>query len=137
MIVYSLDTNIISYLLKRDTQVFSKLYNALDSGNECIISPIVYYEVKRGLLAVNAASQLLLFQSWCFEFSIGQMNDLVWDKAVDLYVAQRRQGRPTEDADLFIAAFCIVNDYTLVTNNTKHFETITSLKHVNWKQGRS
>jgi tRNA(fMet)-specific endonuclease VapC len=37
------------------------------------------------------------------------------------------------DADILIAAYCLVNDYTLVTNNTNDFNRIDGLKLVNWK----
>lgn len=37
-----------------------------------------------------------------------------------------------EDADLFIAAVCIVNDLQLITNNKKHFSRIHGLKTENW-----
>ncbi len=30
-------------------------------------------------------------------------------------------GELIEDADIFIAAMCLKNDYVLVTNNVKHF----------------
>ena len=39
-----------------------------------------------------------------------------------------------DDGDIFIAAQCIVNDYTLVTDNTGDFERINGLKTVNWKK---
>jgi hypothetical protein len=35
-------------------------------------------------------------------------------------------------ADLFIAEYCVKNGFTLVTNNTKHFEIIKDLKYTNW-----
>lgn len=38
------------------------------------------------------------------------------------------------DSDILIAAYCIVNDYTLVTDNTSDFERIEGLKFVNWKR---
>ena len=34
--------------------------------------------------------------------------------------------------DILIAAFCVVNDYLLVTDNTKHFKDIDGLQFVNW-----
>lgn len=37
-----------------------------------------------------------------------------------------------DEADLLIASNCIVNDYVLITNNFKHFQTIHSLKCKNW-----
>lgn len=54
MITYALDSNIVSYLLKRDIQTWKRYNQEADAGKECVIPPIVYYEVKRGLLAVDA-----------------------------------------------------------------------------------
>jgi len=34
--------------------------------------------------------------------------------------------------DIQIAAFCMHNNYTLVTNNTDDFKNITGLKFVDW-----
>jgi predicted nucleic acid-binding protein len=38
-----------------------------------------------------------------------------------------------EDADILIAAFCLYNNYILVTDNTKHFINIKGLNTVNWR----
>ena len=62
-----------------------------------------------------------------------EMNLEVWKKSVELYCRLRLQGNLIEDADIFIASFCIINDYVLVTNNTKHFINIEELKMDNWK----
>ena len=37
-----------------------------------------------------------------------------------------------KDSDVLIAAFCVINDCTLVTNNTKHFDNIDSLDVEDW-----
>jgi len=39
------------------------------------------------------------------------------------------------DNDIYIAAFCLLNGYTLVTRNTKDFENIAELQQVNWIDG--
>jgi len=39
-----------------------------------------------------------------------------------------------KDADIFIAAYCLNNGYTLVTDNTNDFERIEGLQVINWKQ---
>ena len=52
--------------------------------------------------------------------------------AAYIYAKLQKRGRLIEDADLLIAAYCIQNDYTLVTNNSKHFENIDTLQFVNW-----
>jgi tRNA(fMet)-specific endonuclease VapC len=103
-------------------------------GHECVIPPVAYYEIKRGLLATNAIAKARDFDELCQDFEVGEMDTRAWYEAARLYALHRQKGVLAEDADLFIAAFCIVNDYTLVTNNIRHFEHIDSLKLVNWKQ---
>jgi tRNA(fMet)-specific endonuclease VapC len=129
---YALDANIISYLLKDNASVYERLYGAMDDNNRCIIPPVAYYEVKRGLLAINATSQADDFDNLCSDLGIGRMNTRAWDEAARLYALHRKKGNSIEDADLFIAAFCLVNGYTLVTHNTKHFKHIAGLQFVDW-----
>jgi len=45
--IYAIDTNIISYLLKKDKQVQVQMNAAIDSNQEFIMLPFVYYEVTR------------------------------------------------------------------------------------------
>jgi tRNA(fMet)-specific endonuclease VapC len=42
------------------------------------------------------------------------------------------QGKPLDDADLFIASCALANDLVLVTNNEKHFKRVKGLKWENW-----
>ena len=133
MITYALDSNIISYILKDDMAVTKKYNEEIDNGNYFVISPIVYFEVKRGLKYINATAKMNGFKEMCADFSIGIINTHMLNKAVDIHVDLRKQGRLIEDADILIAAYCIVNDYTLVTNNTAHFGRIQDLKYINWK----
>lgn len=43
-----------------------------------------------------------------------------------------KAGTPLDLADLEIAAIAIANDFTLVTNNVRHFSRIPQLKYENW-----
>ena len=130
---YALDSNIISYLLKKDLNVFKRSLEEVKTGNVCVIPPVAYYEIKRGLLAVQATSKMNHFNDLCRDFAVEEMSKTAWDEAARLY-AEHRTKNTIEDADIFIAAFCIANDYTLVTNNTKHFEQIGGLRFANWAQ---
>ena len=136
MKTFALDTNIISYLLRSDpaVSVSARLTQENDRGNMFIIPPLVYYEIKRGLLADNAKKWLRMFEDFCEDISIGEMTLEMYDAAAQQYDNQRRIGRPVGDADLLIAAFCMVSGYTLVTNNTKHFEQIDGLQITNWTE---
>jgi len=63
--IYALDTNIISYLLKDDDRVYSRYFDAVSQGNTCIIPLIVYYEVLRGLKASGATIKLVNTHCFC------------------------------------------------------------------------
>jgi predicted nucleic acid-binding protein len=132
--IYALDTNIISYMLRHDERVSERYVTESYKGHACVIPPVAYYEIKRGLLAINATAKARNFDILCHEFEVGEMNTRAWDEAARIYALHRQKGQTTEDADLFIAAFCIVNGYTLVTNNTKHFERIEGLRLANWAE---
>ena len=103
-------------------------------GNKLVMPPIVYFEIERWLLEIGAKNKQKKFEKMCQDISLGDLNKQIWDIAAKLYVLLRKKGTPASDADLIIASFCIANDYTLVTNNTRHFENIKELKIVNWKE---
>ena len=132
---YALDSNIISYLLKDNPVVYESYDKATADGSRCIIPPVAYYEVKRGLMFSGATTKANDFDVLCRELGVGAMSEPVWNEAARLYADLRRKGRLIEDADLFIAAFCLVNRYILVTNNTRHFDGIDELQIVDWLDG--
>jgi len=129
---FALDTNIVSALLKNDESLFQMFDAEMDKGNIFVVPPVVYYEIKRGLLAVNALNQLKLFDSLCRKLFVGSMAIAEWDEAAKIYAGLRQQGKPIDDADIFIAAFCLVGGYTLVTRNANHFTRIEGLKVTVW-----
>ena len=100
--IYALDTNIISYMLKKDKRICERYLEESYKGHECVIPPVAYYEIKRGLLAVNANVRAREFDLLCDEFEIGVMDTQAWDEASRLYAIHRKKGKMIEDADLFI-----------------------------------
>jgi len=135
MTTYVLDSNIISYLLNGDKEIADR-YRLEESTEKCdfILAPIVYYEVKRWLIISNAKNKYNAFEDLASSWGHGEAFDSdVWETAVELYVDLRKKGTPIGDGDIFIAAYCLVNNYTLVTNNEAHFKYINGLKIINWK----
>jgi predicted nucleic acid-binding protein len=123
MSVYALDSNIISFYLKGNTTVIENIEKAISEDNNIIITPIAYYEVKRGLLMINATRQLAKLEILCDLFPVGEFDDYLLEDAINIYVQERKAHRNTEDADIFIAAFCRCHNYTLVTDNTLNILT--------------
>ena len=132
MSVFVLDSNILSFYLRQNQQIIHKVHNTLLEGNEILISPIAYYEVKRGLLAIKADRRLKEFAALCNVLGIGQLDNALLDYAVEIYNELRNKKQTIEDADILTAAFCKSHGFTLVTNNTRHFEEISGLKYCDW-----
>jgi predicted nucleic acid-binding protein len=132
MKIYVLDTNIISFYLKGNVTIADTLETVLMRGDRILIAPIAYYEIKRGLVAVNSQKRLYDFHKICVLFGVGQFDNNILDTAAEIYVEQKKSGRTIEDADIFIAAFCKNINAILVTNNTKHFEYISNLTLCDW-----
>ena len=133
MSIYTLDSNIISYMLKNDAVVVSRYRQESDRGNRFVILPIVCYEIQRWLLSQKLNKKMALFDDLCHEIEPVEFNKAIWQKAAQICAGLYQLGTPIDDADIFIAAFCLVNGYTLVTNNTRHFERVDGLQFVNWK----
>jgi tRNA(fMet)-specific endonuclease VapC len=137
--IYALDTNIISFLLRREKNqdVARRFENEIvQRGNYYVIPPISHYEINWYLLRKRATAQLRIF-SELYENSLDRINisepEIV--KAAEIRADLEERGLPVgnKDADIFIAAHCIVNGYTLVTDNVSDFKRIDGLKLVNWK----
>ena len=129
---YVLDTNIVSYFIQEDARIISKLRSVLAANHSIVLSPATYYEIWRGFKHKPSPKKEKAFIRMCELYPIGKMDLAIWGKAADIYAAVRKAGRPIEDTDILIAAFCVVNDYVLATNNTKHFTNVDGLDYENW-----
>ena len=132
MSVFVLDSNIVSFYLRQNETVIQKVKNVLLEGHEVLISPIAYYEVKRGLLAIKAEKRLMEFASLCKILGVGQLDNSILDWAADIYSELKNNKQAVEDADILTAAFCKNHDFVLVTHNVKHFEIISGLRYCDW-----
>ena len=93
MNVYVLDTNIISFYLRGNEMVKNNIVKALNNGDSIIIAPIAYYEIKRGLLAIDATNRLIEFERLCDLFGIGQLDNNILDVAAGIYAELKRMKR--------------------------------------------
>ena len=129
---YALDTNIMIHILRGTPSVCAQCDKAIGNGESMVIPPFVNYEMRRGFLYKPAPMKEKAYKLFCSRYPVGEMNAEVWERAAVLYAKLRRSGRTANDADLLIAAFCIVNGYTLATANIRHFEPIEGVLLVNW-----
>ena len=129
---YALDSNIVSYYLKGNKTVIEKITSEAEDENSIIIPPIVFFEVKRWLLATNAVKKLTLFGAMCSKAGMGVIDKITLETASEIYSDLQKRGITIGDNDILIAAYCIQHDLTLVTNNELHFKHIANLQTINW-----
>jgi len=131
MIKYALDTNIISYYLKGNTELIDRVNKEVKDGN-IIVPPIVYYEIKKWLLKNQSKTKLAAFETLLEKYGIDTISRETLDRSLSIYLNLQSKGLTVDDADILIAGYCLQNDYTLITNNARHFEHIDNLKIDNW-----
>ena len=109
-----------------------KINAVTKSGSKVVIPLMVYYEAQRGLLANNATNKLHIFNRLCLKLKINNLTVTDMNKAAEIYAKRKSKGAMIDDGDLLIAAQCVTNNYTLITNNIKHFKNIDGLSIENW-----
>jgi tRNA(fMet)-specific endonuclease VapC len=137
MTIYALDTNIIIHYLRDEPNVIRNLETAVDNGNDLVIPYIVEYEIRRGFNAKPAPNKEAHYHelAWAGGFcNVANMGDSFWQLAAQIYGGLYKKRLTIGELDILIAAFCIHNNYTLVTNNTKDFTNIDGLKIADWTQ---
>ena len=135
--IYALDTNIISYMLDDNEKIKNQVNQIVANGHTFIVPPVVDYEIRRGLLSKNYLKKLRKFDQLQKFISVGAFDLEIWRKSAEIYALLSRQGKPigkTFDGDVFVAAYCVINGYTLITNNKKHFERVNGLNFEIWEE---
>ena len=133
--IYALDTNVIIDLLNGKSKDVTDNFNTTVNDKTPIdIPPFVNYEMLKGFYHTSAPGKYVAYVKLCSNCIMKEMTVDVWQQAAKIHALLRKTGLTVEDADILIAAFCIVNEYTLVTHNTKDFNNIKNLQITDWKK---
>ncbi len=129
--LYMLDTNIVSYLLEKNSIVVKK-FDSLFFQNDFAISNIVHYEIQRGIFYRQSKKLQKDFDIFCKYIPVIPITNDDFLQAARIYAELRHSGKIIEDADIFIGASAIVNNAVLATNNEEHLGRINGLRIENW-----
>ncbi len=127
-----LDTDILSAIMKKNPLVQPKARAYLAEHHKFTFSILTRYEILRGLKAKNATKQEKAFNLLCSKNLIPPLTEKAIVKASEIYAELRSRGELIGDADILIAASALVNQLSVVTNNTDHFTRISDLTVRNW-----
>lgn len=125
MSAYSLDTDIITKLLKKhpgNQQIVERFREELRRNSLFVICPVVFYEIRRELVFKGAVAQRAAFEKLVEAMTWKEFSARIWDRASDLWSALRARGRSHHDADVLIAAHALEYGAVIVTGNVQHFQ---------------
>jgi tRNA(fMet)-specific endonuclease VapC len=130
---FMLDTNICSYILRKDRLPSMRL-EELASRHEVVISSVVYFELRWGAHAKNAPKGLNAAIS---EFVLRLAGVLPFDRQAADEAARIRaelggRGQPIGGYDVMIAGHALATDCILVTHNTREFLRVQALTLEDW-----
>lgn len=130
-LLYLLDTNIVSFLVKRRKPWLQARFEAMP-GDSMAISAITEAEVMYGLARNPGAIDMRLGSEAMFH----SIPPLVWNSAAArtygrLRAEQEQKGRPLSTEDMMIAAHALSLNLTLVTNDGA-FSFVEGLRTEDW-----
>ena len=129
---YMLDTNVLINCIRKKSDKLLKKLSKIDSSDVCI-SSITYAELVHGVEKSKEVERnrfalaLMLANIEVLDFDVNAANDYGKIRA-DL----ESKGEPIGPLDMLIAAYALSSECVLVTNNTKEFKRVDSLKVVDW-----
>lgn len=128
---YLLDTDTCIYWLNGRQPVRDKLLAV--GWDEVCICVITAAELYYGAYNSNRVSENLSnAEDFIQNLPVLPLTDPALRKYGELKAELRRIGQIIAEFDLLIASVALAENYTLVTNNTRHYERINGLKLENW-----
>ncbi len=126
--MYLIDSDVLIDFLKNRKETVDFL-NEINKS-EISTSIICVGEILEGL-DKNKSEKFLKFIDLINLFNINILEIIKFSK---IRKKLRKKGNLIDNFDILIAATCLVNDLTLVTNNLKHFKRIEGLKILDTKK---
>ena len=118
---YLIDTNVISHLFSERLPQNGKDFLKKVIDENFIISVIVEIEI---LTYHELPDKMPLIEEFLQFANVLALDTITTQKTIEL----RRNNRKLKIADAIIAATAMVNDFILITNNTKDFKDIEGLE---------
>lgn len=132
--MYLLDTNIVSYWMRGDSQLIAKIKNC--SPTQLSLSTITLAEIYYGIekSPVKKKERRLKIERIKSELEIFPFNEQAALNYGRTRADLEKNGVQISERDLQIAAIALANNLWVVTHNIKEFNRIRKLKVEDWAQ---
>ena len=132
-LLYLLDTNIVSYYLRRTSTELERRLNDALASQSVAISVLTRAELRYGQAGMTVEDKRRgLIDRFLLRLPNLQWTEAAADRYGDIKATHKRMGRLIGEIDTQIAAHAITEGLTLVTHNTRHFELVPNLKIEDW-----
>jgi tRNA(fMet)-specific endonuclease VapC len=135
-VIYVLDTNAVSALMKGSAQVVERL--AANAPGDVAIPQPVIAEIAFGIERLPRSRRRSVLQSrfdlLCSELPRAEWTDAVSQAYGRIKAALERRGTRIEDFDAAIAAHALATSATLVTANLDHMARVPRLQVEDWNR---
>ncbi len=127
---YLLDTNICVFILRQKFGVGERVLQA--GVSNCFISELTYAELLYGAeFSDYPENNKALVDRFLSRIRVVPIKD-----AIPLFAKEkarlRKAGTMVEDFDLLIGTTAVQGGFTMVTENTRHFQNIEGIQLENW-----
>lgn len=120
------DTDVLSFIFKHDSR--GAAYKPHLAGKEIIISFMTLAELNQWAIRSNwGAARKRMLDAYRKPFTVFHADEDLCLKWADVMEDARRNGRPIQTADAWVAATALLHDIPVVTNNRKHFVGVDGL----------
>jgi tRNA(fMet)-specific endonuclease VapC len=128
---YLIDTDILINSIKGNRAINQRIaeYAAIPKAISIITFGELLYGAKKSIQKDKNTSIIYRLAEI---FPIVGVTRSTIEAFTDVKIALDKKGQRIEDFDLLIAATALSLNYTLVTNNTKHYHRIEGLEIENW-----
>ena len=131
--MWTLDTNMCSYILRRHSSQVIARFERLEAG-DLFLSALVVAELRYGAAKLGSNKFAGYLEDWLRLFDLRPWPVTASQHYARLRCDLERQGAPIGNMDLLIAAHALAENAVLVTNNLREFGRVPNLRLENWME---
>ena len=132
--IYLLDTNILTYLIKNQPPAVAERVNRLSPEDDLAMSYVSYAELLMGAERSSERERTIQRLERLRQEIIVLYpdNPAICQHYAAQFTSLKAAGTPIGANELWIACHALAEGATLVTNNTREFQRIAGLRLENW-----